>query len=211
MSRQRIAGYAGVLAWVVTAMFFCSLAVAQDAAPPTLAEQLQAQYKSVKLGTGSSGIAVLDQGTLLTIRKDGIMAVPWGGPRPCVSTYANGVLKPPSVWCVQGRGAANSFLQNLAANLASGGAAGAVDTTVITRNFKVGEKVYLEKIAIDVKAEKVMLSVIACDACNNTDPPTYFKAAVAFQFAKGFLEKGDASEVEDTIYQVLSLDDTGTP
>jgi hypothetical protein len=210
MLRQRFAGLARVLAWFAAGMLPCSLAAAQDAAPPTIAEQLQAQYKLVKLGADSQGISVIDQGTLLTIRKDGIVAVPWGGPKPCVSTYGNGVLKPPSGWCVQGRGAANSFLQTLAANL-NGTGGDATDTTVITRNFKVGEKVYLEKIAIDVKAEKVVLSVVACDTCNNTDPPTYFKAGVAFQFAKGFLEQGDASQVEDTIGQVLSLDDGNAP
>jgi hypothetical protein len=211
MVRQRFAGLAFVLAWFAAGMPPCSGAVAQDAAPPTIAEQLQAQYKPVRLGSDSNGIAVIDPGTVLTIRKDGILGVPWGDPKPCASTYENGSLRPPRGLCVQGRGFATSFLKTLANNLnaASGDTSGGTDTTAQTRNFKAGEKVYLQKFAIDVKGEKVVFSVVACDTCNNTDPPTFFKATVAFQFAKGFLEQGDVSQVEDTIGQVLSLDDSG--
>src|SRR6266700_4120096 len=35
----------------------------------------------------------------------------------------------------------------------------------------------------------VALSVIACDSCNNVNPPTYYKSQVVFQFAKGYLER----------------------
>jgi hypothetical protein len=109
---------------------------------------------------------------------------------------------------VQGKDAARSILTGLVKKLAGGGDPDEY-AGVVTRTFKVGEKVYLERIAVDVKNERVVFGVIACDACNNTDPPTYYKATVAFQFAKGFLETGDVSQVEDVIGQVLSLDETG--
>jgi hypothetical protein len=49
------------------------------------------------------------------------------------------------------------------------------------------------------------LSIVACDTCNKTDPPTYNKAIVVFQFPKGSLGKASAGEVEDTIGQLLSI------
>jgi hypothetical protein len=49
--------------------------------------------------------------------------------------------------------------------------------------------------------------IVACDTCNKTDPPTYNKAQVVFQFPKGSLAKAGAGEVEDTIGQLLSISD----
>jgi hypothetical protein len=49
------------------------------------------------------------------------------------------------------------------------------------------------------------MSIVACDTCNNTDPPTYNKAQVVFKFASGTLAKGNASQVEDTIGQLLAI------
>jgi hypothetical protein len=51
----------------------------------------------------------------------------------------------------------------------------------------------------------VTLGVVACDTCNKTDPPTYNKAQVVFQFPKGSLANAAAGGVEDTIGQVLSI------
>jgi hypothetical protein len=51
----------------------------------------------------------------------------------------------------------------------------------------------------------VTLEVVACDTCNKTDPPTYNKANVVFQFPKGSLANASAGGVEDTIGQVLSV------
>jgi hypothetical protein len=51
------------------------------------------------------------------------------------------------------------------------------------------------------------MGIVACDTCNKTDPPTYNKAQVIFQFPKGSLAKANASEVEDTIGQLLAISD----
>jgi hypothetical protein len=53
----------------------------------------------------------------------------------------------------------------------------------------------------------VTLGIVACDTCNKTDPPTYNKANVVFQFPRGSLAKASAGDVEDTIGQLLSVSD----
>jgi hypothetical protein len=52
---------------------------------------------------------------------------------------------------------------------------------------------------------------VACDTCNKTDPPTYNKAQVVFQFPRGSLAKASAGDVEDTIGQLLSISDDAQP
>src|SRR5213083_3792677 len=55
----------------------------------------------------------------------------------------------------------------------------------------------------------VALSVIACDSCNNVNPPTYYKSQVVFQFTKGYLAKASPPQIEDVIAQVFTIDDSG--
>jgi len=52
-----------------------------------------------------------------------------------------------------------------------------------------------------------LMDIVACDTCNKTDPPTYNKAQVVFEFPKGSLAKASAGDVEDTIGQLLSISD----
>jgi len=49
------------------------------------------------------------------------------------------------------------------------------------------------------------MGIVACDTCNKTDPPTYNKAQVVFQFPKGTLANASAGQVEDVIGQLLSI------
>jgi hypothetical protein len=74
-----------------------------------------------------------------------------------------------------------------------------------THLFAVGDKVYPSKVDVNVAKDTVSMTVVACDTCNKTDPPTYNKAQVVFQFPKGSLVKAGAGEVEDVIGQVLSI------
>jgi hypothetical protein len=76
-------------------------------------------------------------------------------------------------------------------------------------NLAVGQRAYPAKIAVDAQHDTIKFSVLACDPCNAGDPPTYYKAAVDFRFPKGLLASGDASQVEDTIGQVFSIDSGG--
>jgi hypothetical protein len=74
-----------------------------------------------------------------------------------------------------------------------------------TKLFAKGDKVYPTKIEVSVEKDTVTMGIVACDTCNKTDPPTYNKANVVFQFPKGSLANAQAGPVEDTIGQVLSI------
>jgi hypothetical protein len=75
-----------------------------------------------------------------------------------------------------------------------------------TRLMQAGEKVYPSSIDVNPAKDTVALGIIACDSCNNVDPPTFFKADVVFQFAKGSLATTSAKQVEDTIAQVFTIE-----
>jgi hypothetical protein len=164
----------------------------QDAAPPPLAEQLRAQYSLVKLGKDSGGLAVVEPGTVLVIQKGGILGVPFSYAKweAGAAKYEDGVFHPS-----RGLG----WLQTL--NRVSDS-----PTQIESRFFQTNDKVYPLKIDVNLKSEKISFGVVACDSCNGTNPPTFYKGEVVFQFAKGYLEKGNVSEIEDTIGQVLSID-----
>ena len=74
-----------------------------------------------------------------------------------------------------------------------------------TQLFAKGDKVYPTKIEVNVDKDTVAMAIVACDTCNKTDPPTYNKANVVFQFPKGSLAKASAGDVEDTIGQLLAI------
>jgi hypothetical protein len=155
----------------------------------SLQEQLAAQYKLVKMGSDTSGYAVVDKGTLLAVQKGGILAVPYGDQNVLSNRYENGSIKGPNSLSLMGR---KSIM----------GKFGKEQTTHL---FAVGDKVYPMKIDVNVAKDTVTLEIVACDTCNKTDPPTYNKANVVFQFPKGSLASAAAGGVEDTIGQVLSI------
>jgi hypothetical protein len=167
-----------------TALVPCSLGQA-----PTLQEQLAAQYKVVKMGSDTSGYSVVDPGTLLAIQKGGILAVPYTDQGVLPTKYEGGAIHAPSGLSLMGR---KSIM----------GRFGKEQTTHL---FQVGDKVYPSKIDVNVAKDTVSLSVVACDTCNKTDPPTYNKALVVFQFPRGSLVKAGAGEVEDVIGQVFTI------
>ena len=196
---------------LVTAAIPYSL-VAGQGGGPSLQEQLLAQYKLVKMGSDSTGPTVLEEGTVLAIQKGGVLGVPSGSPKPCPAKYEAGTLKPPTGWCVQGRkqGGIHGFgaLSSHLPGAAQGSVPDSAQNTSDTRYFNKGEKVYPSAIAVDVKNEKIAFSVVACDTCNQTNPPTYYKSEVDFQFAKGYLETADPGKVEDTIGEVFAIDNS---
>lgn len=174
---------AGIAIMIATSVSY-SLAQA-----PTLQEQLAAQYKVVKMGSDTSGYAVVEKGTLLAIQKGGILAVPYGDQNLLASKYEGGAIHGPNSLSLLGR---KSIM----------GKFGKEQTTHL---FAVGDKVYPMKIDVNPAKDTVSLGIVACDTCNKTDPPTYNKAQVVFQFPKGSLAKASAGEVEDIIGQVLSI------
>jgi hypothetical protein len=162
---------------------------ARAQAPVSLQEQLGAQYKLVKMGSDTSGYSVVEKGTLLAIQKGGILAVPYGDQNILANKYEGGIIHAPSGLSLMGR---KSIM----------GKFGKEQTTHL---FAAGDKVYPMRIDVNVAKDTVTLGIVACDTCNKTDPPTYNKANVVFQFPKGSLANATAGGVEDTIGQVLSI------
>ncbi len=185
MSRKVRSSIPGIILLAATIYPF-SLASSQAV---SLQEQLAAQYKLVKIGSDTSGYSVVDKGTLLAIQKGGILAVPYGDQNVLSNRYENGSIKGPNSLSLMGR---KSIM----------GKFGKEQTTHL---FAVGDKVYPMKIDVNVAKDTVTLEIVACDTCNKTDPPTYNKANVVFQFPKGSLASAAAGGVEDTIGQVLTI------
>jgi hypothetical protein len=157
-----------------------SVPVARAQGPVTLLEQLNAQYKRVKMGSDSGGIAVVEPGTLLAVQKGGFLSVPWAALALCPAKFQDNSLHPSAGFC-----------------------AGMVKS--VSKYYQKGDKVYPVKIDVNLDKAKISFEVVACDSCNGVNPPTSMKGEVVFQFAKGYLEKASVGDVEDTIGQVFSI------
>ena len=107
--------------------------------------------------------------------------------------YEDGTVHSPNSLMVQGK---KSLLGHFSQTQSQG---------QTTHLFAVGDKVYPTKIEVNVASDKVSMGIVACDTCNKTDPPTYNKAQVVFQFPKGTLANASAGQVEDVIGQLLSI------
>jgi hypothetical protein len=188
---KRVHRLIAVVAFIVVAGFASSA----GAQAPTLDEQLAAQYKLVKMGSDTGGYSVIDKGTLLAIQKGGILGVPYSDQSVLSTHYENGTVKTPNTLLSKGIGLGMKKF-------------GKEQTTHL---FASGDKVYPSKIEVNVSKDTVTIGIVACDTCNKTDPPTYNKANVVFQFPKGALAKASAGEVEDVIGQLLAIsnDDAG--
>lgn len=174
-----------VVAVIVIGLTQCAMAqVALD-------EQLKAQYTLLKMGSDSSGPAVVEAGTILDIKKGGILSVPYSDTSFTPTKYQDGQVHSPNALVQKGIG---SFMKKI----------GKEQTT---RLFQVGEKVYPSRIEVNMAKDQVTMGVVACDSCNNVNPPTFYKADVVFQFAKGQLAKMSAPQVEDTISALFAIDE----
>jgi len=159
----------------------------------SLQEQLQAQYKNVKMGSDTGGYSVVEKGTLLAIQKGGILGVPYSDKTVLATKYEGGTVHSPSNVMVEGK---KRLLGHFSQTSSQG---------QTTKLLAVGDKVYPTKIDVSVEKDTVTMGIVACDTCNKTDPPTYNKANVVFQFPKGSLAAASAGAVEDTIGQLLSI------
>ena len=152
-----------------------------------LEDQLKAQYTLVKMGADTGGAAVVEQGTILVIKKGGILSVPYGDTSLAATKYQDGVVHSPN----------NVVMKGLGFGM------GKLGRTQTTRLMQVGEKVYPSKLVVNLPKDQVDMGIIACDSCNNTSP-----ADVVFQFPKGTLATASPSQVEDTIAALLAIDDS---
>jgi len=164
---------------LIAGIFYASSANAQAASATSLADQLKAKYKLAKLVPESDSYRVAEPGTVLVVQKDGILSVP-PGRLTALSTYKDGELHAP------GR-----FATALVGSDA--------------RTLQIGEKIYVIKILLDVKRDKVALSTVECDSCNGVQQSSYV-SMVVFQFPKGWLAQADTSQITDVISQVLAPD-----
>ena len=187
--RQKIKIPVLVAALMVVGIAPC-LVVAQDLPEVPLEDRLKAQYTLVKMGWNSGGPAIVAEGTVLVIKKDGILSVPYGD-QPVATRYQDGTVRSPS-----------------ASTMGARGSMGKVGKLQNTRVFQVGERVYPSRIAVNLPKDQVTISVVACDACNNVSPTTFYKADVVFQFPKGTLATTSLSQVEDTVAELLNIDDS---
>jgi hypothetical protein len=188
MSQKFHASMLGIVLLAVTIFIIVSLPLALGQAV-SLQEQLAAQYKLVKMGSDTGGYSVVEAGTLLAIQKGGILGVPYGDNTVLSTKYEGGTVHSP-----------NSVLTGV-----RGFGMGKLGKQQTTHLFAVGDKVYPTKVEVNVAKDTVSLSIVACDTCNKTDPPTYNKAQVVFQFPKGALANASAGQVEDVIGQLLTI------
>jgi hypothetical protein len=165
-------------------IFGAAAGLAQDAPASSLGDQLKAQYKLAKVALDSGGWSVVEPGTVLVIQKGGILGVPLANPAMAPATYKDNELHAPNAFMVGMVG------QN-------------------TWQLTVGEKVYVAKIDVHSKNDKIMLTIVECDVCNGVQQPSSFKSAVVFQFPKDYLNKADVSQVKDVISLVLAPDAAG--
>jgi len=180
--RQNIMMILHMFFFAAVVVFQCAQGAAQS--PPALDEQLKAQYKLVKTGSDAGGLTIVEPGTVLAVQKGGILGVKPGSMAICPSKFQDGDLHGPSGFCT---------------GMVKGG----------SRYFQKGEKVYPTKIEVNVDKDRVAVFLVDCDTCNGTNPPTFYKAEVVFQFSKGELKTKSVPQVEDTIAQVLAIDQEG--
>lgn len=186
-----------MVAVIFAGMFPWMLAEAQNGGADSLESQLAAKYKLVKLGTDSTGLAVLEPGTVLVIKKGGIISVP----------SVNAVILPSTVKDGQVHAASNTAAQGVSKFLKWKGVSdptGAASTD--TKFLTVGEKVYVSKIDVNRKDSKVALTIIECDTCNSVQDPSQRRAQVVFQFPKDYLSGADGGQISDLINQTLEID-----
>jgi hypothetical protein len=174
-------------------------AMAQDAAPPSLLEQLEAEYNLAKVTYNSGQATVTEQGTVLVIQKDGIQGAPPGSVITPTTVCKNGALQPSK---------ASQMVRKIPWHKFQGFVpqVGGSDS----RALPAGEKVYATNIDVDLKNERIGFRIIECDACNGVNQPSSYKAAVSFQFAKGYLESASVPDVEDAIGRVFAIDTGAT-
>jgi hypothetical protein len=182
------------MAVLVVALMVVGITPSLTFAQVSLEDQLKAQYTLVKMGSDSNGPAVVEQGTILVIKKGGILSVPYGDSGNLPTKYQDGAVHSPNSVVMKGIGFG----------------LGKLGKTQTTSLFQVNTKVYPSKIAVNLPKDQVQMSIVACDSCNNTSPTTFYKADVVFQFGKGTLANTSPSQVEDTIAGLLAIDDSNS-
>src|ERR1700690_9078 len=184
-----------ILAVIVVGVFPWMVSRAQTGGGDSLESQLAAKYKLAKLGTDSSGLSVLDAGTVLVVKKGGILSVASG----------NVVLVPTFVKDGEVHAANNAAMTGVNKLMKWKGLNGTEGASTDTKFLTVGEKVYASKIDVNHKESKITLTIIECDSCNSVTDPSSRRAQVIFQFPKGYFDGADGGQISDVISQTLEI------
>jgi uncharacterized membrane protein YgcG len=159
----------------------------------SMEDQLKAQYTLVKMGTDSNGAAVVEQGTILVVKKGGILGVAYTDQNIFSTKYEGGAVHSPNPLGAKALGFGLGKIGRQAPT---------------TQFFQKDTKVYPSRILVNLAKDQVVMGIIDCDSCNNVSPTTFYKADVVFQFPKGALANTSPSQVEDTIAGLLAIDDS---
>lgn len=205
--RQRVWSFIPALIGSAVMLAVLIAALPAHSQAPTLGEQLAAQYKLTKMGADSTGTSVVEEGTLLAVQKGGIIGTPYKSVSTRTATYQDGTVHASDVTHNATAQKVGKLFCGLHKCPSTPDAASDENATKL---FKVGDKVYATKIDVNNDKDQVIMAIVACDTCNKTDPPTYNKANVVFQFAKGSLVSTPASTIEDTIGQVFTISDNNS-
>lgn len=160
---------------------FVAAARAGNAPGNPLEDQLKAKYKLVRLGTGANGQIILEPGVVLVIQKAGMVGVSPTTAMLCPATFKDGSMHSPNAFCL-------GMVKNA------------------TRDLTIGEKVYVFKIEVNEKNDKISLRIVECDACNGVTEQSFYKSDIIFQFPKGYVATADAAKVSEVISNVLTVD-----
>ena len=131
-------------------------------------------YRLTMLGKDAFGISVLQAGDVFSIKTPGILGVLPTQHSVCPMAYRDGALQKPSGFCV------------------------AVERS-FSAYFQPGLKVHFTKLDVNLKKGRIDVSITACDACNKTEPASYYRSEVDFEFEKGYLETAKPEAVRATI------------
>src|SRR5262249_45931044 len=129
-----------------------------------------------RFGVSGGGLVVTQEGTVLVVTKAGIRSFPPAQLVLQANKFQGGRLETPKE---------NPFLgQN--------------------KFLPVETRVYVMKVSVDAKKDKVTFIVVECDTCNGVQQPSYYKAQIAFQFAPGYLQSAEAGQIADVVEQLLA-------
>jgi len=182
---------------IVFGILVAPAAIAQNAAPVSLKDQLAAQYTLTKTGLNSGELIITQPGTVLVIQQAGMEGAPPGSASVAKATYKDGVLK-----TTKKAEIAHGLKQGLMHSLVP--SRGLPDH----RDFAVGEKVYVSKLDVNVKQNSIGFHIIECDSCNGAAQPSSYEAEVTFDFPKGSLANPNVTDIEDTIAKVFAIDNS---
>lgn len=153
--------------------------------PRALGDLLRAQYKLAKLGSDSTGLKIIEAGTVLVVHGKSLFGTPPGNDITCSAVFQDGKLNSPG-FCAESFRWLGHYLDD-------------------------GEKVYPWKIDVRFNGQKarVTISVIECDSCNRVTQPSFYKSSVAFDFPKDYTYRVDAKQADhviSVISQVLTIE-----